>query len=346
MPSGPRPGGLTLAALPAYSLTESKNGLRTTESAAEHRRRRGRVASLRAFNRFYTKELGLLGRGFMGTDYTLTEARIIWELAQRPAVEVADLRRDLELDAGYVSRILARFERDGLVIRERSEADRRRQIARLTGSGRAVFRTFDRRSSEELSNLLGDHTDAEQRRVVEAMGDVRAILGDPARERKLTLREPEPGDHGWILERHAAIYAAERGWGYKFEAFCGQMIVDYVARNDHERERCWIAELDGVRCGSIYCERLTDKVAKLRLLLVEPWARGSGAGAALASACVDFARDAGYEQIMLFTNSSLTERPPHLRVARLRVPRRAAGGHLRRRIGGPGVLAGPLARQP
>jgi len=265
-----------------------------------------RVSALRAFNRFYTKELGLLGRGFMGTDYTLTEARIIWELAQRPAVEVAELRRDLELDAGYVSRILARFERDGLVIRERSESDRRRQIARLTGTGRTVFRTFDRRSSAELSSLLRDHTDAEQRRLVEAMGDVRAILGDPGRERHLTLREPGPGDHGWILERHAAVYGAERGWGHRFEAYCGQVIVDFLGRDDHERERCWIADLDGVRCGSIYCTRRTEKVAQVRLLLVEPWARGAGAGAALAGACVEFARDAGYEQIMLFTNSKLT----------------------------------------
>ena len=279
---------------------------RTRKSKRKGGSEAGRVSALRAFNRFYTKELGLLGRGFMGTDYTLTEARIIWELAQRPETEVTDLRRDLELDPGYLSRILARFERDGLIVRERSEADRRRQVARLTGSGRAAFRTFDRRSSAELSDLLENHTDVEQRRIVEAMGDVRAILGDPGRERKLTLRGPEPGDHGWILERHAAVYGAERGWGHRFESYCGQVIVDFIARNDPERERCWIAELDGVRCGSIYCTKRTDEVAQVRLLLVEPWARGAGAGDALAKACVDFAREAGYRQIMLFTNSTLT----------------------------------------
>ncbi|HET8976281.1 MAG TPA: bifunctional helix-turn-helix transcriptional regulator/GNAT family N-acetyltransferase [Solirubrobacterales bacterium] len=265
-----------------------------------------RVAAVRAFNRFYTKELGLLGRGFMGTPYTLTEARVIWEIAQRGMAEVSELRRELDLDPGYLSRILARFEKTGLVIRERSESDRRRQLVRLSGSGRAVFRTFDRRSSEELGEVLADHTTAEQRRLVEAMGDVRAILGDPARERELNLRGPEPGDHGWALERHAAVYSAERGWGAAFEAYCGQVIVDFLRRDDSERERCWIAELDGVRCGSIYCTRRTEDVAQVRLLLVEPWARGAGAGAALVEACVDFARGAGYSQIMLFTNSSLT----------------------------------------
>lgn len=266
-----------------------------------------RVAAVRAFNRFYTKELGLLGRGFLGTDYTLTEARIIWEIAQGDGpVEVTEIRRELELDAGYVSRILARFERKGLVIRERAEGDRRRQLVRLTGSGRAAFRNFDTRSSKEFQQLLDDHPEAEQRRLVEALGDARAILGDPAAPRKVELRAPRPGDHGWILERHAAVYSAEQGWGAAFEAYCGQVIVDFIARDDPERERCWIAELDGVRSGSIYCTKRTEKVAQVRLLLVEPWARGSGAGARLAETCVEFARDAGYEQIMLFTNSNLS----------------------------------------
>ena len=265
-----------------------------------------RVDAVRAFNRFYVKQLGLIGRGWMGTPYTLTEARIIWEIGQKPTVEVIEVRRELELDPGYMSRILADFERRGLVVRQRSEADRRRQVVRLTGSGRAAFKTFDKRASEEFGEVLAAHPETEQRRLVEALGDARAILGDPAAPRKLSLRGPEPGDHGWILERHAAVYGAERGWGPKFESYCGQVIVDFIARDDPARERCWIAELDGVRCGSIYCTRRTDEVAQVRLLLVEPWARGAGAGAALANACVDFARDAGYRQIMLFTNSSLT----------------------------------------
>lgn len=274
------------------------------------KRRRGnedRVAAVRAFNRFYTKELGLIGRGFMGTEYSLTEARIIWEVGHRGGpVEVIEVRRALDLDPGYLSRKLAAFERRGLVIRERSEEDRRRQLVRLTGSGRALFRGFDRRAAEHMGQELAGRPDVEQRRLVEAMGDVRAILRDPTAPRELALRGPEPGDHGWILERHAALYGAERGWGPKFEAYCGQVIVDFIQRHDSERERCWIATLDGVRCGSIYCTRRTDDVAQVRLLLVEPWARGAGAGAALAGACVDFARKAGYRQIMLFTNSSLT----------------------------------------
>ena len=265
------------------------------------------VDAVRAFNRFYTKEIGLLGRGFMGTPFTLTQARILWEIGHTEGLaEVAEVRRSLDLDPGYVSRILAGFERKGLIMREASESDRRRQLVRLTGSGRAAVRTFDRRASEELTELLDEHTEDEQHSLVEAMGVVRATLGDPARARELTLRGPEPGDHGWILARHAAVYGAERGWGPKFEAYCGQVIVDFIERDDHARERCWIAELDGVRCGSIYCTWRTDEVAQVRLLLVEPWARGCGAGAALAQACVDFAREAGYSQIMLFTNSGLT----------------------------------------
>ena len=265
------------------------------------------VDAVRAFNRFYTKEIGLLGRGFMGTPFTLTQARILWEIGHTEGLaEVAEVRRSLDLDPGYVSRILAGFERKGLIMREASESDRRRQLVRLSGSGRAAVRTFDRRASEELTELLDEHTEDEQHSMVEAMGVVRATLGDPARARELTLRGPEPGDHGWILARHAAVYGAERGWGPKFEAYCGQVIVDFIERDDHARERCWIAELDGVRCGSIYCTWRTDEVAQVRLLLVEPWARGCGAGAALAQACVDFAREAGYSQIMLFTNSGLT----------------------------------------
>jgi DNA-binding MarR family transcriptional regulator/N-acetylglutamate synthase-like GNAT family acetyltransferase len=267
-----------------------------------------RVAAVRAFNRFYTKEFGLLGRGFLGTEFTLTEARILWEIGHTPGglAEATEVRRELELDPGYLSRLLARFERDGLVIRERSEDDRRRQLLRLTGTGRAAVRKFDTRANSEYRELLHEHPEIEQRRLVEALSDARAILGDPGAPRKVTLREPRRGDHGWVLERHAAVYSAEQGWGHKFEAYCGQVIVDFLARDDRERERCWIAELDGVRCGSIYCTKRTEKVAQVRLLLVEPWARGAGAGAMLVQACVDFARGAGYEQIMLFTNSNLT----------------------------------------
>ncbi len=279
----------------------------TTKTGARSARQDDRVAAVRAFNRFYTKELGLLGRGFLGTDYTLTEARILWEIGHSDGpAEVIEVRNELDLDPGYLSRILARFERDGLVIRDRSDQDRRRQLVRLTGSGRARVRTFDTRASREFRDLLDAHSEVEQRRLVEALSDARAILGDPAAPRQVKLRQPRPGDHGWILERHAAVYSAEQGWGPKFEAYCGQVIVDFIERDDPERERCWIAELDGVRCGSIYCTKRTEKVAQVRLLLVEPWARGAGAGAKLAKACVDFARRAGYEQIMLFTNSNLS----------------------------------------
>lgn len=276
-----------------------------TDTRTGGERQPDRVAAIRAFNRFYTKQIGLLGRGFMDTPYSLTEARVIWELGRRRRSEASELRSALDLDPGYLSRILSRFERQGLVRRERSKADRRRQLVGLTAAGRKLYRDFDRRSSREQAELLAGRTEAERRRLVTAMGEVRGILADPATDRELRLRGPEPGDHGWILERHAAVYAAEQGWGSRFEAYCGEVIVDFIRRDDTERERCWIAELDGVRCGSIYCTKRTGKVAQVRLLLVEPWARGAGAGSALASACVEFAREAGYRQIMLFTNSNL-----------------------------------------
>ena len=284
------------------------------------------VDAVRAFNRFYTKEIGLLGRGFMGTPFTLTQARILWEIGHTEGLaEVAEVRRSLDLDPGYVSRILAGFERKDLIMREASESDRRRQLVRLTGSGRAAVRTFDRRASEELTELLDEHTEDEQHSLVEAMGVVRATLGDPARARELTLRGPEPGDHGWILARHAAVYGAERGWGPKFEAYCGQVIVDFIERDDHARERCWIAELDGVRCGSIYCTWRTDEVAQVRLLLVEPWARGCGAGAGLRRL-----RPRGrLPPDHALHQQRPHQRPPYLRVDRLRVPGRAARRHLR-----------------
>ena len=278
----------------------------TATKSGAAKRADGRVDAVRAFNRFYTKEIGLLGSGYLGTPYTLAETRVIWELAQRPSTEVTELRRDLDLDPGYLSRILARFERDGLVARERSPQDRRRQLASLTRRGRATFRSFDRRSSAEIGELLDDHTEEEQRRLAEAMGSVRAILGDPAAPREVTLRAPEPGDHGWVLERHGSLYAAERGWGEPFQALVAKVVHDFLAGHDPERERMWVADLDGERAGSVYCTRRSPRVAQLRLLLVEPWARGSGAGSKLVDACLDFARAAGYRQMMLWTNSSLT----------------------------------------
>jgi GNAT superfamily N-acetyltransferase len=176
----------------------------------------------------------------------------------------------------------------------------------LTGSGRATFRALDSRSSREFRELLDEHTEAEQQRLVEALGDVRTILRDPAASRQVTLREPESGDHGWVLERHAVIYSAEHGWGARFEALCAKVVADFLASRDLKRERCWIAELDDVRCGSIYCTMRSATVAQIRLLLIEPWARGAGAGSALVEAGIDFARRTGYKQIMLWTNSRLT----------------------------------------
>lgn len=270
------------------------------------RTREQRIAAVRAFNRFYTKRIGLLGEGFLGTPYTLTEGRVIFELAQRRETEVVELRRLLGLDPGYLSRILARFERDGLVKRRRSEADRRRQLVALTAKGRRAWRTLDRRSSAELGELLAGQSEDGQRRLVGAMRTIGGIL-DPGRSDagRIELRPPGAGDHGWVLERHGELYAREQGWGERFEALVAGVVSEFLGGHDPERERCWIATLDGERAGCVYCTRRSPRVAQLRLLLVEPWARGHGIGGRLVSECIEFARGAGYRRMMLWTNGRL-----------------------------------------
>ncbi len=267
-----------------------------------------RVSAVRAFNRFYTKRIGLLGDGYLRTRFSLAEARIIYELAQAASHEVVELRRRLELDPGYLSRILARFERRGLVSRSRLAADRRRQVVRLTGRGRAAFRTLDRRSSEELREALAGRSERDQGRLLAAMAAIEAILGEGEREdgAELVIRAPEPGDHGWVIERHGALYAEEHGWGPAFEGLVAAVVAGFASEHDPDREGAWIAELDGERVGSVYCTRRSEEVAQLRLLLVEPWARGRGIGSRLVDDCIEFARAAGYERMMLWTNSSLT----------------------------------------
>jgi len=270
------------------------------------RTREQRVAAVRAFNRLYTKEIGLLGEGFLGTSHSLTEGRVIFELAQRKRTEVVELRRQLELDPGYLSRILARFEGAGLIERRRSEADRRRQLVSLTAKGRRAWRELDRRSSAELGELLAGQSEERQRRLVAAMRSIAGILDEGGRDSpRVELRAPGPGDHGWVLERHGALYARERGWGERFESLVAGVVSEFLAGHDPDRERCWIAELDGERAGCVYCTRRSPRVAQLRLLLVEPWARGHGIGGRLVSECLEFARGAGYRRMMLWTNSRL-----------------------------------------
>jgi DNA-binding MarR family transcriptional regulator/GNAT superfamily N-acetyltransferase len=279
------------------------------------------VTAVREFSRFYTRVLGLLGGALLATPYSLTEARVLFELGQPGPVGTLDLRQRLGLDPGYLSRILARFEGAGLVERERSTVDARRQVLRLTDRGREVFADLDARSTAQVSGLLADASEADQRALVGALGTVRAVLGGlrgPQGEasragladaEKPSIRRPElrllrPGDLGWVVQRHGQRYAEEHGWDATFEGLVARIVGEY-AESPHGRQNAWIAELAGEPVGCVFCMRKDDEVAQLRLLLVEPAARGAGVGTALVDECLRFATSAGYREIMLWTNDVL-----------------------------------------
>ncbi|MDQ3879499.1 MAG: helix-turn-helix domain-containing GNAT family N-acetyltransferase [Chloroflexota bacterium] len=266
-----------------------------------------RVAAVRGFTRFYTSVIGVLREGLRRTPYSVTEARVIFELAQRDAMDVADLRRVLNVDAGYLSRILTRFEADGIISRARSASDARRHVCRLTAQGRAAFEMLDRRSADEVAALLGGLHDAEQRELVGAMRRIQRLLHRPREPGPVRIRAPQPGDYGWVVQRHGAVYADEYGWDRTFEALVARIVADFVDRRDPEREAAWIADLDGEPVGSVFCVRRDDRVAQLRILLVEPWARGMGIGTRLVDECVEFARRAGYAELVLWTNDVLVD---------------------------------------
>jgi DNA-binding MarR family transcriptional regulator/GNAT superfamily N-acetyltransferase len=264
-----------------------------------------RVEAVRAFNRFYTHHIGVVSEGLLETPYSLTEARVIFELAQRDPAEVAVLRRSLDLDAGYLSRILSRFEADGLIRRERSPEDARRQVAGLTDRGRAVYRELDERSGDQIGRILSGLTEEDQRRVVGAMEAIEGILGERRRPAMYVLRTFGPGDFGWVVQRHGALYAAEYGWDATFEALVARVVADHVESRG-ERSDAWIAEVDGEPAGCVFCVRRSEHVAQLRLLLVEPSARGMGIGGRLVEECVRFAGRSGYDELVLWTNDVLS----------------------------------------
>src|SRR5437763_4068842 len=266
-----------------------------------------RVDAVRAFNRFYTPLIRLLSDRFLGTRYSLTEGRVIFELAQRDETEVVELRRALDLDPGYLSRILGRFEDAGIATRGRSEHDRRRQVVGLTRRGRSAFRDLDRRSGREVGQLLRRLDDSSQEDVVRAMRSIRGAFdqrrdGGPAR-----LRAPRRGDLGWILERHGVLYAREHGWNDRAEALMARVVADFAESHDPDRERAWIAEVEGDRAGAVLCVAKSRRVAQLRLLLVEPRYRHRGVGTRLVDKCIRFARAAGYRELVPWTNDVLTD---------------------------------------
>jgi DNA-binding MarR family transcriptional regulator/GNAT superfamily N-acetyltransferase len=262
------------------------------------------VDAVREFSRFYTNVIGVLREGLLDTPYTLTEGRVVYELAQHESTEVADLRRVLDIDPGYMSRILAAFEADGLVTRSRSERDGRRQVIALTRRGRDAFDTLNARSAGEIKQLLAPLSHHDRARLVESLGVGRQLLGDELRGR-VTLRAPTSGDYGWVVERHGVLYRTEYDWDETMEGLIATIVGAFAQGHDSERERAWIAELAGVRVGCVFCVRKSEEVAQLRLLLVEPAARGHGLGTRLVDACIDFARGAGYRELVLWTNDVL-----------------------------------------
>ena len=258
----------------------------------------------RRFSRFWTREVGLLHEGLLETPHSLTEARVLYELGQVDETTAAALVQVLALDAGHLSRVLAGLERADLVTRRRSPDDGRRQLLSLTAAGRAAYAELDRRSSEQATGLLERLPAAAQRRVLAAMGTIEELLGD-GREPALVLRTPLPGEYGWVVQSHGALYAREYGFEASFEALVAQIVASYLAAHDPARERAWIAALDGDPVGSVFCVDAGDGVAKLRLLIVDPAARGRRVGTLLVEECIRFARATGYRELTLWTQRHL-----------------------------------------
>ncbi|NUR90298.1 MAG: MarR family transcriptional regulator [Nonomuraea sp.] len=260
-----------------------------------------RVSEVRAFNRFYTKVIGVLQAGMLDSPYSLTEVRILFELAHAGTSETGELRALLDLDAGYLSRTLTRLESDGLIERERSASDARKQLVRLSEPGASVFAELDARSAASVEKLLADLPEAGQARLVSSMAAIRGLLS-PGQEREpYVIRPPRAGDLGWVVQRHGDLYAREWGWGMDFERLVARIVGDF----DPATGAGWIAERDGERLGCVFCVRKDATTAQLRMLLVEPSARGLGLGRRLVEECVEHARREGYRRIMLWTRDCL-----------------------------------------
>jgi DNA-binding MarR family transcriptional regulator/N-acetylglutamate synthase-like GNAT family acetyltransferase len=259
------------------------------------------VKAVRAFNRFYTQRIGVLKR-YLDTDFTLTEVRVLYELAHRPPLTV----RDLALDPGYLSRILRRFEDRGWLARESAPHDGRQQLLRLTEAGHATFAPLQQKSRDETAALLATVPADTRPRLIGALQTVHRLL-EPATEAqpRIVLRDPRPGDLGWVVQVHGEVYAREYGFDAEFEALVAEIAAKFLRRFDPACEKGWIAEVDGERAGCVFLVRKSKTVAQLRLLVLTPQARGLGLGGQLTDACIAFAREKGYRKIMLWTQSHL-----------------------------------------
>jgi DNA-binding MarR family transcriptional regulator/predicted N-acetyltransferase YhbS len=263
-----------------------------------------RIAAIRAFNRYYTKRVGALDQSLYDSPFTLTQVRVLYEIAQRERPVASDLVAALGLDAGYLSRLIAGFERQGLVARTPSSDDARRRELALTRKGAATFGALVASADRDAAALLGALAEDDQRRLVDAIATVRKGFGDAPGE-PVTLREPRPGDLGWVVERHGALYASEYGYSAAFEALVARIAADWLDGHDPACERGFIAERGGARLGCVFVVKKSPHVAKLRMLLIEPAARGLGLGRRLVDECVAFARAAGYRRMVLWTHSQL-----------------------------------------
>jgi DNA-binding MarR family transcriptional regulator/GNAT superfamily N-acetyltransferase len=270
------------------------------------------VAAVRRFNRFYTRLIGVLDEGHLHTPFSLTEVRVLFELAHRDAPTATEIAAELGLDAGYLSRLLQRLQRRKLIARTPSPHDARHSHIALTAEGRKAFRNLDRLASADVERLLDTLDDADQRRLLDAMATISRVLGDPdaaaTNEPAYILRPPHAGDYGWIVQAHGELYAREYGWNAPFEALVARVVADYIEKFDPKYERCWIAERHGEKVGCVFLQkdREQDGFAKLRMLLVHPSARGLGIGRRLVDEVTRFARDTGYHTLSLWTHRELT----------------------------------------
>jgi DNA-binding MarR family transcriptional regulator/GNAT superfamily N-acetyltransferase len=263
------------------------------------------IQSVRAFNRDYTRRIGVLSQGLLDSPYSLTQVRVMYEVAHRPGVLAGQLARELGLDRGYLSRILKGFEVQRLLARAAAAEDARRQPLRLTPLGKRVFAPLERRSQEQVRAMLAGVDGPRRAALLEAMGTIQRALTAKQSAPEISLRAHRPGDMGWVIERHGALYFRDYGWNEEFEALVAGIAADFIHRLDPARERCWIAESQGRRLGCVFLVAGAGATAKLRLLLVEPEARGLGLGRRLIVECVRFARAARYERITLWTHANL-----------------------------------------
>ncbi len=264
------------------------------------------IEAIREFNRFYTRRIGVVKAGMAGSPYTLPEARVLYALGRDGEATATAIGRELSLDLGYLSRLLQSLRRRGLLQAKRASHDGRQQLLTLTEKGRKAFTHLDARSRDEMAAMIAPLKAAERERLVGAMRTVQSLLHGGEREDRVVLRAHRAGDMGWVVERHAACYHAEYGWGPRFEALVSGIVKEFLEKFDPQRERCWIAERNGERVGSVFVVRDAKKgQARLRLLLVEPGARGTGLGRRLVEECIAFARDKGYRKLVLWTHANL-----------------------------------------